>query len=187
MKKVYFYWFILLLILLFVTSCGKKPIQSKTEITNDTKISDQEKQILKEKLIVSLAIIDSLKSRVPFLKTGSNDKNCDSLCNEKFIDYLKSLNSSKVSGNNETGFYFDEINRMFVAYSKQGETVNHYKDSIYILNKEITRLKSDKTTIRIPELYIPKWCKILAAMGGFFLLYYLIRIIIFIKTKIPVS
>ena len=181
MKKILIFWYAFLLVLLLMTSCGKKPIATeKTE--NNTFVENDAKLLLRELFEKSLAINDSFKKFIPTIKTGATKvEDCDSLCNEKIIEILKGINTQKQSGNNGYKLVYDELTKQLILSVHQGETINKYKDSISQLNELIVSDK--KSTKTIPVKYIPEPIKYLAMFGAFcialiltFILYRIIKI-----------
>ncbi len=142
-------------ILLF-SSCGKKPIESTHTI--ERIITNHRDSIVNRE--VSKAIQDSLFVAIGNIKTSKPE--CDSITNAKIQELLRQISSMKKSGNNELGFYYDEINKRLVAYGKISESID---EKIQLLNNLIDKT-NDKEVKEIPVKYIPKWVQILAWLGG---------------------
>ena len=181
MKKALIYWFSFLLWMycssVFLISCKSKVINKETikdrslyESSDISKTSNTDR---------SLAIYDKFNSAVPYFKTGSTDKNCDSLCNAKKEEWLRTLNQEKQSGNNGYQFYYDELTEQLKLNIEIGETVNMYHDSLAI-TKQLLR-ESESKTIEVPVKYIPKIVKILAGIGGCSLLFLVVWIVLKMK------
>lgn len=165
MKKPLLYWYSFLLIILAMTSCGKKPIETDTTEIN-TSVKDELKLKIREFSEKSLAINDQFKFHFPTIKTGATKvQDCDSLCNEKIREKLKSLNMEKQSGNNGYKFAYDEFTNLLTISVNQGETINSQKDSISELNQIISNQSKQVKTI--PVKYIPEPIKYLAMFGAF--------------------
>lgn len=166
-----------------MTSCGKKPIATDTTETN-ARVEEKLKQTIREFSEKSLAINDNFKIEFPTIRTGATKvQDCDSLCNEKIKEKLKSINIEKQSGNNGYKFAYDEFTKQLSITINQGETINLQRDSITELNKIIEN--SSKQVKTIPVKYVPKWIQYLAGFGALALLYLLIRLSLFIRSKIP--
>lgn len=158
MKKAIIYWFVFLIILLIVSCKTVKEQSTKEKYVFDSTQVHTNKLVLR-----SLEINDYFKKGVPYLITNSNDKNCDSLCNAKFIEWLKSWNVEKQSGKNSYKLAYDELTKQVSLNVKIGETVSELKDSIAKLNFKL--INTEKQYKQIPVEYIPKYVKILAFIG----------------------
>lgn len=164
------YWFAMLLILLlasfFVVSCKAKKqpetthtIERIIEMRNDT-ISQKE---------ISKAITDSLFLKIQEIKSSKPE--CDSIINAEIKKLLQQIASKKQSGDNQLGFYYDELNNMLVAYGSISESIN---EKLKIL-ESLKDKEKDKKVVEIPVEYIPKWVKYLAWIGGIFISFYTIK------------
>lgn len=175
MKKALIIGFLFLGVLLAVTSCGSKPIATKTTntVTNNNRevYNDTVKVIVPE-------ILDSLMLHIPIIKTGN--ANCDSLANTKLDDILKSFYSYKASSESQLQFYYDDRERMLVAIGKLQQQVNQKISNKEVVNNHTT----SEHTEQVPVKYIPKWIQYFALIGAAALAFILYRIIQFIKTKI---
>jgi hypothetical protein len=82
------------------------------------------------------------------------------------------LNSSKKSGDNESGIYYDSLINQIIAWQKIAQTKNESTAT----NKKTVYIKGDKLIKYIPLKYIPFWVKILACLGVLFVLFLCWRI-----------
>lgn len=151
---------------LFISSCGKKPIESTHTIERIT-THKRDSVVNRE---ISKAISDSLFVAIGNIKTSKPE--CDSITNAKIQELLRQISSMKKSGNNELGFYYDEINKKLVAYGKVGQSID---EKIKILNDLLDKT-TDKEIKEIPVKYIPKWVQVLAWIGGFSILAFILWI-----------
>ena len=127
-------------------------IERIIETRNDT-ISSKE---------ISKAITDSLFIKINEIKSSKPE--CDSLINLEIQKLLKAVATKKQSGDNQLGFYYDEINNMLVAYGSISENINEKLKIIESLKQKET----DKKVEIIQVKYVPKWIKILAIIGALF-------------------
>jgi len=148
-----------------IFSCEAK----KTENTHTIeKIIERQKDSVSTKEI-SQAITDSLFFKISKIK--STNPACDSLINIEIKKMLQQIATSKKSGANELGFYYDSIKNQLVAYGKINASLN---EKIAVL-KTATNSNKSVEIKNVPIKYIPKWVKILAWLGGLFMLFLLWR------------
>lgn len=157
--------------LLFVSCKAKQPVKE---------IHTIEKTIEKSKDSVSIteisnAIIDSLKIKISEIKTSKPE--CDSITNAKIQELLSQIEVSKTSGDNELGFYYDQIQKILVAYAKTGQSINK-ETNVKNDNKETEK---DNHLKEIPVPYIPKWVKWLAGFGVLFIIFLVWRFSLIFK------
>lgn len=172
MKKALTYIFIFLFLLattsfLFVGCGSKKTVtENKEEITKET---NNTFVATNDKTTISQAVHDSISKKIPFIKTGVKD--CDSICNEKVDDMLEQLDFYKKSGDNLQQMYYNRVGRYLTINLKQQETISQLKDSVRVEEKRFT--KNIKTTITITkrERYVPFLIKVLACLGGLFIVF----------------
>ena len=147
-------------------SCKAKPIESNHTIET---VLDQKKDSLKV-IVLNGAINDTLKIQVPDIKTAKPE--CDSVAKAELERILKLLNSSKKSGDNESGIYYDSLINQIIAWQKIAQT----KNESTVTNKKTLYIKGDKLIKYIPVKYIPFWVKILTCLGVLFVLFLCWRI-----------
>ncbi len=159
---------IILVFLLFsiTISCGRKPMQSTHTIE---RIIERQKDSIVNKEI-SKAIIDSLFVKIGQVKTAKPD--CDSIANAEIQKLLRQIATLKKSGNNELGFYYDERNKMLVAYGKLDQSIKELRK----LTETNNTNTNDKEKTEIPVQYIPTWVKWLAVFGCISLLVFLVQL-----------
>ncbi|MFK8284648.1 hypothetical protein ACF3OE_00600 [Capnocytophaga canis] len=164
MKKFLFENRFLLFLLLAVWIIGLSSCKSTKQTLQKT-----EKQIVTINdtiyIVKNQRVTDTIFMSVPEPKT--NDKKCDSLCQNEVQRLLKQLNTKKKSGNNEYGFYYDAYKNALVAYALLDSTFTQYKSKH--TDNQIT--KSETKTIFKTEKYVPFWVEILAWIGAISLIY----------------
>lgn len=165
----------LMAILFVLVSCGKRPVESKH--TTERIIEHRKDSIVNRE--ISKPIIDSLFIRLSKIKTAKPE--CDSITNAEIHKLLKQIASLKKSGDNELGFYFDEIQNMLVAYGKTGQSLS---ERIATLEKQLDK-KSETIEKEIPVKYIPKWVQGLAIVGFAALVFIALWIFNSIRKKVP--
>lgn len=158
---MYFGFILFVALSVVVSSCKAKPVKE---------IHTIEKTIEKQKdstsvTEISNAIIDSLKVKIAEIKTAKPE--CDSITNANIQELLSQIETSKTSGNNEIGFYYDQIKKMLVAYAKTGQSTNKETNTNNV-NKEIEK---DIQIKQIPVRYTPNWIKWLAGFGALFIIF----------------
>jgi hypothetical protein len=188
MKKA-FIFLALFFGLLVISSCMLTSCRSKkliTDIEKHDSISNSTSVIrFANTLDRSLAIKDDFRYTFPTIATGATTiKDCDSLCNQRVIEALASVNTFKSSGNNSYKLYYDKFNNQIVLTTSLGETVSKQKDSIAVLQKSLLDTKS--TIKEIPVQFIPTWIKYLAAFGALSIVYFGTKAVLFLQSKIPV-
>lgn len=173
-------WFAFLLLVLIFTSCKSK--QNTTSTSEEKQKFVFASEIKSSQLqIKSLAINDYIKMGVPYLITGSTDKNCDSLCNAKKEEWLRSIKTEKQSGNNGYNVGYNEQTKELEFNIRIGETVSTYRDSIRDLKSQIEFYKNK--TVEVPVPYVPKVYKIFAGIGATSLLIAFLLLANFIRKK----
>lgn len=154
------YWFSVLIILLAASSCKSNQAVLKNETVATTVKKDC--TAVFQNIEKTNAISDQLNLFVPDFKTGSKCADCDSLCNARKAEWLKSVNSQKTSGKNELGFKYDALNNLLVAYGKLDES------NKVLIEKYQSNLKHEsvKEVKQIPvKLPLNKWEKFLCISG----------------------
>ncbi|MBF02065.1 MAG: hypothetical protein CMP76_02095 [Flavobacterium sp.] len=166
MKKAVFF-FSILLAMVFTLSCrSKKVTETKTiEIKSDSLVQDTHVNKVVE---ISKAVSDSSATYLPNLETGKG-KDCDSLCNEKYRNALKSINFYKKSGENSYKMFYDEKSQLLYTIANMQQTINTKTDSISKLQK---KQYSKKEVERVVEKKVyPKWFLALAFLGVLFIIF----------------
>jgi uncharacterized FlaG/YvyC family protein len=147
---------------IFLTSSCKSPKVQNTHTIEKIVATHYDSVAILSKIE---AINDSLFVKIGEIKTANPD--CDSITNAEIKKLLQQVNSLKKSGNNELGFYYDEHNKMLVAYGKIAEQLN----SNIQTNNVQTEKETDKEIVEIPVQYIPTFMKWLAGLGVAFFLF----------------
>lgn len=182
MKTALAYFFSLLVILffssLFLVSCkSKQPLETKTETKEVNYDSINKLQII----TVNKEIIDSLKIVIGRIYTDK--KECDSVCQIAVDRLLSQLNTKKTSGDNSFGAFYDKKDKSLNFNARVGATKN---DSISF-TKIIYRTKTVYSHKDIPvNRSIPKWQLILMIIGSGTIGFFILKLILFFRTKIPV-
>ncbi|KLT67934.1 hypothetical protein [Flavobacterium sp. ABG] len=141
--------------------CASKPIESNRTIET---VSNHKKDSIKT-TVINNAINDTLKIQIPKIQTIKPE--CDSITKAEIQRVLELLNSRKKSGDNEAGLYYDSLKNQIIAWQKIAQT----KNETTATNKEKIYIKGDHTIKHVPVKYIPFWVKILAYLGGAFLVF----------------
>ncbi len=143
-RKIWLYWFALLLVLFVFFGCSsKKPLKEtntksdSTAITIDTKIKIRETPEIK----------DSSAVKLPVIKTGLTT-DCDSICNEKCDDLLSILNFYKKIGDSYSQQYYDREKRLYTTINFQKKQI----DSLAEVITSKTQKSSDHKTIEVNKL-----------------------------------
>jgi hypothetical protein len=152
MKKAVLFWFVFLLLMYFssiILVCCKSKTVVLDQVSEKKHFQFDSLAFSTKKIeYKSLEVNDVLQLKVPYFKTGSKDKNCDSLCNAKKEDWLKSFYSKKESGKNSYSFVYDSLNKQVVLNVKLAQTIDFYKDSLAYIKKQLK--ESDYKKIEIP-------------------------------------
>ncbi|MVO09742.1 hypothetical protein GOQ30_11290 [Flavobacterium sp. TP390] len=180
MKKALAFWFIFLAMILTlscITSCrSKKVTETKTiEKKSDSLVHNTS---VKKVVEISKKIKDSSSSYMPDLKTGQG-KDCDSLCNEKYRNALKSINFYKKSGENSYKMFYDEKTQFLYTIANMQETINTQTDSISKLQKKQQSIKIVEREVQV-NVY-PKWLLGFAFLGLLFIIFLLYRFSLIFK------
>jgi hypothetical protein len=142
-------------------ACASKPIQNNRAI--ETVLTHKKDSI--KRVVISNAVNDTLKIQVPKIQTIKPE--CDSITKAEVERVLELLNTSKKSGDNETGIYYDSLKNQIIAWQKIAQT----KNETIATQKEYVYLKGDKSIEYVQVKFIPFWVKILAYLGGVFLVF----------------
>ncbi|MEN2415547.1 hypothetical protein [Flavobacterium mesophilum] len=164
-----------LLLLVAVAGCGtSKPLKETIEknTANYDSISNAETTTR------NLEIIDSLKISLGKVKTEK--KECDSVCQSAIERLLSQLNTSKKSGTNSYDLKYDQKDNSVNFNAKIGATESSSKKEY----KYIGLIKTLYSHTDVPvEKPIPRWKQILLYIGLITIGYFIIKIIIFIRSK----
>lgn len=182
MKTALAYFFSMLMILffgsVFLVSCkSKQPLTDK--IVEKTVNSDS---IYQSKVITrNQAINDSLKIIIGQVRTEK--KECDSVCQIAIDRVLSQLNTKKTSGSNSYGVFYDSKDKSLNLNAAIGATKSDsvfYKEIIY-------RTKTIYSQRDIPvHLPLPKWQLLLMIIGGGTIVFFILKLTLFFRSKIPV-
>lgn len=164
--KVFVFLLVYFAICVVLQGCASKPIESNRTI--ETVINHKKDSI--KTTVINNAINDTLKIQIPKIQTAKPE--CDSITKAEVQRVLQLLNSSKKSGDNEAGIYYDSLKNQIIAWQKIAQT----KNETTATNKEYVYLKGDASIKHVPVKYIPFWVKVLAYLGGAFVVFLFWRI-----------
>jgi hypothetical protein len=177
MKKAIAYFFTMLIMLLvfssFLISCKaklpapdiNKEVFTQKDTTSHIKITDNSK-----------AIIDSLLIAIGKIKTAKPE--CDSVAQAAVDNVLRSINSSKKSGDNGYQLKYNELLKRLELVVKIGATKNEAtKDFIA---KETFSDRFITKTITL-ERKLPKWQLILMLIGSGTIIFSIFKAVIFVR------
>ena len=176
MKTIIASLMVLFTVGLTISCRSKKMTESKTiQIKSDSLIQDTS---VKKVVEISKSVNDSSAMYLPNLETGQG-KDCDSLCNEKYRNALKSINFYKKSGENSYKMFYDEKSQLWYTIANMQETINTKTDSISKLQQ---KQHSKKEMVRVIEKKVyPKWLLALAFLGVLFVVFLGYRFSLIIK------
>lgn len=162
MKNIFF--FIILLCSMFILGCRtyKAEKQSTVQKTTDTIWIDR-----------TLPIHDTLYIPIAPPHTGNNQ--CDTLCQQQLQQLLERLNTTKHSGQNNYGIYYDKYRQQLILYQNLQQQLNTYKSHNQQIQTSLYKMQ--------PVPYVPTWIKILATIGILVVIYICYRISRFFTLK----
>lgn len=181
MKKALAYFFAMLMILLlsslFLISCKSKqlPPDVRQEVFKQKDSSSHIKTIDNSK-----AIIDSLRIDIGKIKTSKPE--CDSVTQIAIENLLRTLNTSKQSGDNSYKIQYNQLLKRLDLIIKIGATKNVQNNDYQI--KEISSDRYITRTITIKER-LPKWQLYLMIIGIGTILYLVIKVLLLIRKFVP--
>jgi hypothetical protein len=180
MKKALAYFFAMLIILLFssifLISCkAKLPPDVNTEIV---KQKDSFSHI--QNIDHSKAIIDSLCIYIGQIKTTKPE--CDSVTQLAIENLLRTLNTSKKSGDNGYEIKYNELKKRLDLVIKIGATKNEVTKDFTLKDKFRDRFITKTITIKEP---LAKWQMWLMVIGIGTILFLIIKLLYLIKNFIP--
>ncbi|WP_130736742.1 hypothetical protein [Flavobacterium sp. J27] len=158
---MYFVFFLFMVLSCIVSCKSKQPVKEIHTVEKTIEKQKDSTSVTK----ISNAIIDSLKVKIAEIKTAKPE--CDSITNAKIQELLSQIEVSKTSGDNEIGFYYDQIKKMLVAYAKTGQSTNKETNT----NNVTKETEKDNLIKEIPVQFTPKWVKILAGLGVLFIIF----------------
>lgn len=182
MKTAIAYFFSMLMILLFASvllvSCkSKQPIKETTVENTINKDSIYQSRVITR----NQAINDSLKIIIGQVRTEKME--CDSVCQVAIDRLLSQLNTKKTSGSNSYGVFYNSKDKSLNLNAAIGTTQN---DSVYIVKKyHYTKTIHSHRDIPVEKPF-NRWHLFLMITGAGTLGYLLLKIILFIKARIPV-
>ena len=154
MKNIFF--LIILLCSMFIIGCrtykAEKQSTDTVQKTTDTIWIDR-----------TLPVHDTLYIPITPPHTGNNQ--CDTLCQQQLQQLLARLNTTKHSGQNNYGIYYDKYRQQLNTYKSHNQQI---QTSLYKMQ---------------PVLYVPTWIKILAGIGILVVIYICYRISRFFTLK----
>jgi biopolymer transport protein ExbD len=182
MKKAVAYFFTLLMIFLvssiFLISCKAKqlPPNTNTEIVKQ-KDSSSHVQITDN----SKAIIDSLFLVIGQIKTAKPE--CDSVAQLAVENFIKTLNTSKQSGDNGYKIKYNELLKRMELIIKVGATKNEVTTDFK--GKEVFKYFKITPPPVIVKAPLPKWQLYLMIIGIGTILYFIIKLLFLIRKFTP--
>jgi hypothetical protein len=153
--KPIIYWVLLLSVLYWMTSCKAKQNTTETIKTEYINVHTSDTVVINQK------INDTIMIEVPMVQTIKPE--CDSICREAVRAALKKMATTKQSGDNSYGFYFDKNKDALVAFANLGATFNKAKT-----HEKTQKNSVSETKTKYVDVY-PKWLLVLAAIGTFYL------------------
>ena len=164
MKNIFF--FIILLCSMFILGCrtykAEKQSTDTIQKTTDTIWVDR-----------TLPIHDTLYIPITPPHTGNNQ--CDTLCQQQLQQLLARLNTTKHSGQNNYGIYYDKYRQQLILYQNLQQQLNTYKSHNQQIQTSLYKMQ--------PVPYVPTWIKILAGIGILVVIYICYRISRFFTLK----
>ncbi len=144
-------------LILFITSCGRKHIQTVTTIKEKDSISHE----LQSKSNTNKAIAEAIYIPVPIIKTIKPD--CDSIAQAELERALERMNYEKVSGDNRFKLLYNKYNKLLTVQANIAET----KSDTIIINDTKVKYVTKEVEREIPVRYTP-WYILYPAYFGFF-------------------
>lgn len=142
-RKIWLYWFALLLVLFVFFGCSSKRVLKETNTKSDSLVTTID---TKTNIKTTPEIKDSTSVRIPVIKTGLTD--CDSICNEKCDDLLSMLNFYKKIGDNYSQQYYNREKRLYSIVNFQKAQI----DSLIEINTSKTQKSIDRKIIEVNKL-----------------------------------
>lgn len=181
MKTISAYFFSLLIVFLFsslfLTGCkAKQPLQETKETTTVNHDSIFQSRVITR----NKAITDSLK--IVIGKIYTDKKECDSVCQIAIDRLLSQLNSKKSSGDNSVDINYNPKDNSLNVNTKVGETKNDVQVKYYKITSTKTVYSHRDIAVDKP---IPKWQLFLMISGAVAIGFYLFKLILFIRSRIP--
>lgn len=181
MKTISAYFFSLLIVLLFsslfLTSCkAKQPLQETKETTTVNHDSIFQSRVITR----NKAITDSLK--IVIGKVRTEKKECDSVCQTAIDRILSQFNNKKSSGDNSVETFYNPKDKSLNINTKVGETKNDSLKFYWYITKTKTVYSHRDIPVDKP---IPKWQLFLMISGAVAIGFYLFKLILFIRSRIP--
>lgn len=181
MKTITAYFFSFLIVFLFaslfLTGCkAKQPLQETKETTTVNHDSIFQSRVITR----NKAITDSLK--IVIGKIYTDKKECDSVCQIAINRLLSQLNSKKSSGDNSVDINYDPKDNSLNVNTKVGETKSDSLKFYYYITKTKTVYSHRDIPVDKP---IPKWQLFLMISGAVAIGFYLFKLILFIRSRIP--
>jgi hypothetical protein len=182
MKKALAYFFALLMILLvssiFLVSCKTKQLQPDmhTEIVKQKDSSSHTQTTDNNK-----AIIDSLILAIGKIQTAKPE--CDSVAQLAVENFIKTLNTSKKSGDNSYEIKYNELLKRLEIVMKIGATKNIKKQDYLIKEISSDRFITKTITVKAP---LAKWQLYLMIIGAGTIIFIIFKAVLFVRKMIPV-
>lgn len=143
-RKIWLYWFALLLVLFVFFACSSKRVLKETNTKSDSLVTTID---TKTNIKTTPEIKDSSSVKLPVIKTGLAP-DCDSICNEKCDDLLSMLNFYKKIGDNYSQQYYDREKRLYSIVNFQKAQI----DSLIEVNTSIAQKSIDHKIIEVNKL-----------------------------------
>ena len=127
----------------------------------------------------TLPIHDTLYIPIAPPHTGNNQ--CDTLCQQQLQQLLERLNTTKHSGQNNYGIYYDKYRQQLILYQNLQQQLTKYQTHTTQTHTTQTHTTQTHTTThttkQIPVPYTPQWLKILATIGTITIAYLIFRLV----------
>lgn len=143
--KYTFIWFLFLIVMLSMTSCGSAKLPTTNTIEKNNTVQNDSVNTSTNVTIRPEVEID-IKKEVPEIKTG--EKKCDSICNDKVEKLLNSYNQKVKQGKSELSIQYDKNKKLLTLYGKLQSSYDSIvktsssKKKIYYITKTITITKT---------------------------------------------
>ena len=117
----------------------------------------------------TLPIHDTLY--IPIVPPHTGNNQCDTLCQQQLQQLLERLNTTKHSGQNNYGIYYDKYRQQLILYQNLQQQLSQYQTHTTQTHT------TTHTTQQIPVPYTPQWLKILATIGTITIAYLIFRLV----------
>ena len=108
---------------------------------------------------------------IPIAPPHTGNNHCDTLCQQQLQQLLERLNTTKHSGQNNYGIYYDKYRQQLILYQNLQQQLSQYQTHTTQTHT------TTHTTQQIPVPYTPQWLKILATIGTITIAYLIFRLV----------